>query len=123
SALALTRNDLELDQSSTGQETVDQLGHDLRVLFVDEELRMRHGVKADRVGELSDHLSRSRRGKRRVVGAPDEERRHRELLMEDLELVQARELHLPEASHGPIDPSLDREKGLDDIVVVYSLHM
>src|SRR5947209_736941 len=115
------RFDISSYWSGSRQETVDEPGDLLRVLLVDEEFRVGDCVKPDDVRELPHHLPSPRLGKGRIVRAPDEERRHREPLMEVFELVQPRKFHSPQETHGTVHPSVRADERLDERFVKFPL--
>src|SRR5207249_10449473 len=99
---------------SSGEKAVDEPRDFLRMLFVEEQLRVRDRVETRDVRELGDHFAGPRLGKGGVVRSPDEQRRHRELAVEVLELVEPRELHPPEEPHGAVHASVRGDQRVDE---------
>jgi predicted amidohydrolase len=88
-----------------------------RALLVDEELRVRDAVEARDDRELRQHRARPRFRERRVVGAPDEERRHREPAVERRELVEPGEVHHAEEASRAVEPAVVPDQRLDEETV------
>src|SRR5439155_21527093 len=84
------------------------------MLLVEEQLRVRDRVEARDIRQLPRHGARPRLGEGRVVGGPDEQRRHRELRMEAFELIEPRELHLAEEPHRAVHAGGRCEERVDE---------
>src|SRR5207237_2139905 len=85
-----------------------------RVLLVEEELRVRQRVEPGDVRKLRQHGAGTRLRERRVVRAPDEERRHGELAVEPRALVEPREVHLAQEAHRAVHPPRSVQQRLDE---------